>query len=70
MHYTRNVKALSEATTPRTQTELRSFLGMCNVYRRFVTSLKQRRLSRRYSERENHISFPRSRKIKPRPSNR
>ena len=31
-----NVKALSEATPPRTQTELRSFLGMSNVYRRFV----------------------------------
>ena len=32
----KNFKALSEATTPRTQTELRSFLEMCNVYRRFV----------------------------------
>ena len=32
----KNFKALSEATIPRTQTELRSFLGMWNVYRRFV----------------------------------
>ena len=28
--------ALREAKHPRTQTELRSFLGLCNVYRRFV----------------------------------
>ena len=32
----KNFRALSDATPPRTQTELRSFLGMCNVYRRFV----------------------------------
>ena len=29
-------KALTGAQHPRTQTELRSFLGLCNVYRRFV----------------------------------
>ncbi|CAN8072599.1 unnamed protein product, partial [Agarophyton chilense] len=30
------VKSLKEAKHPKTQTELRSFLGLCNVYRRFV----------------------------------
>ena len=30
------VSALREAKYPRTQTQLRSFLGLCNVYRRFV----------------------------------
>ena len=29
-------RALREMSVPTTQTELRSFLGMCNVYRRFV----------------------------------
>ena len=29
-------KALKEAKHPRNKTELRSFLGLCNVYRRFV----------------------------------
>jgi hypothetical protein len=32
----KNKDALRGATLPRTQTELRSFLGLCNVYRRFV----------------------------------
>ena len=32
----RNTEALRHAAPPRTQTELRSFLGLCNVYRRFV----------------------------------
>ena len=32
----KNTAALKQAQYPRTQTELRSFLGMCNVYRRFV----------------------------------
>jgi Reverse transcriptase (RNA-dependent DNA polymerase) len=31
-----NTDSLKGATLPRTQTELRSFLGLCNVYRRFV----------------------------------
>ncbi len=31
-----SVAALQEALPPRNKTELRSFLGMCNVYRRFV----------------------------------
>jgi hypothetical protein len=30
------LKALRDAAIPRTQTEMRSFLGLCNVYRRFV----------------------------------
>ena len=30
------VAALKHAQNPRTQSELRSFLGLCNVYRRFV----------------------------------
>eukprot|EP00170_Pyropia_yezoensis_P000416 contig_2284_g417 len=32
----KNIKALRQARKPKTQTELKSFLGMCNVYRRFV----------------------------------
>jgi hypothetical protein len=32
----KNIEALKTALLPRTQTELRSFLGVCNVYRRFV----------------------------------
>jgi hypothetical protein len=32
----KNTTALRNAPLPRTQTELRSFLGLCNVYRRFV----------------------------------
>ena len=32
----RNVVSIERAQPPRNQTELRSFLGMCNVYRRFV----------------------------------
>ena len=32
----RNVFAIERARPPQNQTELRSFLGMCNVYRRFV----------------------------------
>jgi RNase H-like domain found in reverse transcriptase len=32
----KNTRALRTAKPPSTQTELRSFLGLCNVYRRFV----------------------------------
>jgi hypothetical protein len=32
----KNTTALRTAPLPRTQTEIRSFLGLCNVYRRFV----------------------------------
>jgi hypothetical protein len=32
----KNTRALRNAKSPSTQTELRSFLGLCNVYRRFV----------------------------------
>jgi transposase InsO family protein len=32
----KNTVALKEAKLPKTQTELKSFLGLCNVYRRFV----------------------------------
>jgi hypothetical protein len=31
----KNMTALKTAPLPRTQSELRSFLGLCNVYRRF-----------------------------------
>ena len=31
-----NLKALREPKAPTNQTEIRSFLGMCNVYRRFI----------------------------------
>jgi hypothetical protein len=34
----KNTAALKDAQPPTTQTELRSFLGLCNVYRRFVPS--------------------------------
>lgn len=34
----KNTKALKKAQYPQTQTQLRSFLGMCNVYRRFVSN--------------------------------
>ena len=33
---TAHVKSLREAKPPTTKTELRSFLGVCNVYRRFM----------------------------------
>lgn len=32
----KNLKAIKKARFPETQTQLRSFLGMCNVYRRFT----------------------------------
>eukprot|EP00171_Calliarthron_tuberculosum_P023550 IDg23550t1 len=32
----KNTASIKEAIFPETQTQLRSFLGMCNVYRRFV----------------------------------
>jgi RNase H-like domain found in reverse transcriptase len=32
----KNIDAIVKAEHPRTRTELRSFLGMCNVYRKFV----------------------------------
>jgi len=32
----KNIKSLAQALPPHNQTELRSFLGMCNVYRRFI----------------------------------
>jgi len=31
-----SIKSLAQALPPRNQTELKSFLGMCNVYRRFI----------------------------------
>lgn len=32
------LKSLKKVTVPRTLTQLRSFLGLCNVYRRFVAN--------------------------------
>ena len=32
----KNIKAIKKASFPQTQTQLRSFLGMCNLYRRFT----------------------------------
>jgi RNase H-like domain found in reverse transcriptase len=32
----KNIETIARAEHPRTRTELRSFLGMCNVYRKFV----------------------------------
>ena len=37
----KNIQALREAKHPTTQTEARSFLGICNVYRRFVPNFVQ-----------------------------
>lgn len=34
----KNIDCIREAEVPRTKTELRSFLGSCNVYRRFVAN--------------------------------
>jgi len=34
----KNLKAIRRAQFPKTQTQLRSFLGMCKVYRRFTDS--------------------------------
>lgn len=34
----KNLMAIRRAKFPQTQTQLRSFLGMCNVYRRFVAN--------------------------------
>jgi len=32
----KNIESLAKALPPRNQTELKSFLGMCSVYRRFI----------------------------------
>jgi len=32
----KNIKSMAQALPPRNQTELKSVLGMCNVYRRFI----------------------------------
>jgi len=37
----KNLKAIKKAVLPKTQTQLRSFLGMCNVYRRFTVDFAQ-----------------------------
>jgi len=37
----KNVRGLKEASPPRCKKDLRSFLGMCNVYRRFVKDYAQ-----------------------------
>ena len=39
---TKNVDALKHASFPTTKTQLKSFLGMCNVYRRFVKDFAKR----------------------------
>jgi len=36
-----NIRGLKEASPPRCKKDLRSFLGMCNVYRRFVKDYAQ-----------------------------
>jgi len=36
--HNKNLEALAKVVHPRTKTQLRSFLGMCNVYRRFVVN--------------------------------
>jgi len=36
--HNKNLEALAKVGHPRTKTQLRSFLGMCNVYRRFVAN--------------------------------
>jgi len=37
----KNLKAIKKASFPQTQTQLRSFLGMCYVYRRFTVDFSQ-----------------------------
>jgi len=32
----KNLKAIKKAIFPKTRSQIRSFLGMCNVYRRFT----------------------------------
>jgi len=38
----KNVEALKHAKLPTTKTQLKSFLGMCNVYRRFLKDFAKR----------------------------
>jgi len=40
--HNKNVDALKNARFPTTKTELKNFLGMCNVYRRFVKDFAKR----------------------------
>jgi len=40
--HNKNVDALKHASFPTTKTQLKSFLGMCNVYRRFVKDFAKR----------------------------
>jgi len=40
--HNKNVDALKHAKFPTTKTQLKSFLGMCNVYRRFVKDFAER----------------------------
>jgi len=43
MHvHNKNVDALKHAKFQTTKNQLKSFLGMCNVYRRFVKDLAKR----------------------------
>ena len=41
-----NIRELKEASPPRCKKDLRSFLGMCNVFRRFVKDYAQCRDSK------------------------
>jgi len=40
--HNKNVDALKHAKLPTTKTQLKSFLGMCNIYRRFVKDFAKR----------------------------
>ena len=37
-----NTKSLRDARPPTTKTEIRSFLGLCNVYRRFIQNFARK----------------------------
>jgi len=56
----KNITSLAQALPPRNQTELKSFLGMCNVYRRFIKHYAHiaKPLAKRTSKKLPHVLAP------------